>query len=79
LNHFEFLSLNDNRTANPMARLTWVATIVPAVTLKDSSVNQATATAKVIAKGDDYQVQKAMLEGLVEAMTGAGFEISAAW
>ena len=49
------------------------------VTLKNSSVVQETATAKVIAKDDDYQVQKATLEGLVEAMTGAGFEISAAW
>ena len=56
-----------------------MTTIVPPVTLKNLSVNQKTATAKVIAKGDDYQVQQATLKGLVEAMTGAGFEISAAW
>ena len=52
---------------------------MPAVTLKEPSVDQATATAKVVTKGEDYQIQKATLEGLVEAMTGAGFEISAAW
>lgn len=56
-----------------------MATILPAVTLKESSVDQATATAKVIALCDDYQVQKATLQSLVEVMTGAGFEISAAW
>ena len=42
------------------------------------SIDLLLALIEVITKGEGYQVQKATVDGIVEAMTGAGFETLAA-